>query len=270
MAFYCAEQRSGHWTHVYRYSGPRTDEVIWTAFPRSPAGLGYDPRPWFAVSEFRLAEIDHRKQIKTLARRKKQAAKREFKRMHQLPYRRALQSLAGRGLTEADYADGVEIGGYSESHVVLWPLGVWLGRLTEQGSAWVEQNALEQVEPLTDAMFAAHWDFPEVERWPRKVEPSPISEVMNFPASQAVSSVDPRQNDELSKSSVVDLLTAEGFAAEQVLAILRAWHREERLNHRALYGSTDEHPPLAQCTFTTADVVNFRIHLTGPESPGRL
>lgn len=251
VALYCAEKFEGLWWKLADH--PALD---------SESGSG----PWFAVSQFHLVEADHTKRFKYAAKRAMALRDREFRRSRRVPYRRALRTLEQRGLAEAGLVpvDLELLGQWAWRPRGQPPAAreVWFARLTEQGRDWVRTNAIDQVQATGTEMVGAAEQFDPDERW-RLQETQRLARRQRRPAAVKVPGVVTTTRVEaLSKSEVVDLLDREGFAVDQVKAVLREWHREEQRQHRKEFLQLG--PPLEECVFGSAELDDIRQRLAGP------
>lgn len=250
VALYAASDNAGRWLN---------------AIDEDPALQGDDDQgPWYPVSMFHLVEADHAKRFTYATKREMKLREREFKRSRRVPYRRALRTLEVRGLAQARLERlelDVLMGGRKDPRSRAPAVReVWVARLTPQGKAWVQDNAIEEVDAMGARMRKTAELFDPSRRWllpPHRPPGRHRGPLVTAAAQQ------PHTDDGLmDRADVVVLLNDDGFTTRDVEAVLRAWHREVQRDQRRENG--DPGPSLDEYVFGLAEVEELRRRLTEP------
>ncbi|WP_280392783.1 hypothetical protein [Nocardia wallacei] len=234
-------------------------------------GQAFAPGPtdedstWVVVSRLQLVEVEHPKKFPQ--QRTATEAAREFKRSRRVPYRRALQTLADRGLAEAKLAQ-VKLSALGQG-AWYWQRTephreTWLARITAQGEEYVVEYLSEEIEPTEDRLLRgfAYGFADERLEWIRQQERDRSRTRRRRPSArtnEASPVVAPRQA-ALSRDEVIALFTGEGIGVEQVRKALRAWHREESRRYRDAFH--ENAPALEEYTFDPDALEEVRSHLS--------
>ncbi len=190
-------------------------------------------------------------------------------------YRRAARSLSNRELIETADCEVFQYNLDGATQPPRWAsaatLEVLLARITDTGRRYVEERRTELVaedattDSLRQALRAAGFldiaaPQPSPRRRPKRVRRPQADHRLNRRKTPAAEPAEPRKPRLISRDDVVVQLESEGHTPERVGAILRAWHRDEQREARALFG--DNGVPLYQRLFAPDDIAELKRRLT--------
>ncbi|MGW5230399.1 hypothetical protein ACWEP5_36390 [Nocardia niigatensis] len=259
VALFCADQTKGGWTKLAQTPG-------------STAG-----GDWYAVARLRLLEIEHDAEIGHTVHQRSRPEDRAFKRSRRAPVRRALRTLTNRGLAEEQLiaVDLVDLGqrNWRPSGEKPATRPVLYARITELGKEWITHHARERLDEYSVRMVKASSDHDPDARERRMAR---MAERAWWHEQASKSSESPGQRkapagvdddsqivvrtEALNKDELVQLLIGEGFDRDQVLTVLRRWHRELQGFLRREFG--DPGPPLDEYSFGSAEIEELRTRLS--------
>ncbi|MGV9546188.1 hypothetical protein ACWDSF_33145 [Nocardia beijingensis] len=178
-------------------------------------------------------------------------AERELRRSQRVPLRRALKTLASRGLVTCDLTE-IKL---SELGQPNWAdkstRNVWLANITDEGCDYVEERRVELAKEFArfERFFeilesGGFHDLPEKERPPKPAKKTPkrpppkrARARAHKPRPGVVAPVPPREQ-LYDRDGAIQLLVGEGFDEAAVRTAMRRWHREEQRAIRVEFRST--------------------------------